>query len=247
MPIHDWTRVDAGLLHDFHQGWTLALRVALNEGRLPPDYFALVEQRARGPIPDVLTLKLSPSTEGSGKGTAGLAVAAVPPRTRLVQRNEADLYARKANRVTVRHRHGDVVAVIEIVSPGNKAGRAAFRALVEKSAGLLQQGIHLLVVDLFPPGPRDPNGLHKAIWDEFQEEEFALPPDKPRLLASYDAGPPLEAYVEPVAVGDALPAMPLFLEPGFYVPTPLEETYQARWKAVPTFLKPLLEAPPASG
>src|SRR5205814_885820 len=124
------------------------------------------------------------------------------PQTRLVQRSESDLYARKANRVIVRHRHGDVIAVIEIVSPGNKAGRAAFRALVEKTADLLQQGIHLLIIDLFPPGPRDPNGLHKAIWDEFQEEDFALPPDKPLVLASYDAGPPLEAFVEPVAVGD---------------------------------------------
>ena len=56
MPAHDWTRVDAGLFHDFHQSWTIALRNALNAGVLPPDYFALVEQSIRGPIPDVLTL-----------------------------------------------------------------------------------------------------------------------------------------------------------------------------------------------
>ena len=37
MPIHDWTRVDAGLFHDFHQSWTVALRNALNEGILPID------------------------------------------------------------------------------------------------------------------------------------------------------------------------------------------------------------------
>jgi hypothetical protein len=23
MPVHDWTRVDAGLFHAFHQGWRL--------------------------------------------------------------------------------------------------------------------------------------------------------------------------------------------------------------------------------
>jgi hypothetical protein len=23
MPIHDWTRADAGLLHHFHQDWTI--------------------------------------------------------------------------------------------------------------------------------------------------------------------------------------------------------------------------------
>ena len=25
MPIHDWTRVDAGLFHAFHQGWIITL------------------------------------------------------------------------------------------------------------------------------------------------------------------------------------------------------------------------------
>jgi hypothetical protein len=37
MSVHDWTRVDADLFHDFHQGWTVALRNALNAGGLPPD------------------------------------------------------------------------------------------------------------------------------------------------------------------------------------------------------------------
>ena len=50
MPIHDWTRVDAGLFHDFHQSWSVTLRNALNSGGLPPEYFALIEQRMRGPI-----------------------------------------------------------------------------------------------------------------------------------------------------------------------------------------------------
>jgi hypothetical protein len=44
MPIHDWTRVRANRFHDFHQSWTIAIRNALNAGRLPPGYFALVEQ-----------------------------------------------------------------------------------------------------------------------------------------------------------------------------------------------------------
>jgi hypothetical protein len=173
----------------------------------------------------------------------GLAVATAPPRTPVIQRSEADLYARKANRITVRHRHGNVVAVIEIVSPGNKASQSEFRAFVEKSAELIQQGIHLLVIDLFPPGPRDPQGIHKAIWDEFQEEEFHLPADKPLVLAAYDAGPIRMAYVEPVAVGDVLPQMPLFLQPEFYVLAPLEATYQSTWQAFPAVLKGLLEKP----
>jgi hypothetical protein len=243
MPIHDWTRVDAGLFHAFHQQWVIALCNALNLGGLPRGYFALPEQYIRGPIPDVLTLQLSPGSEEPGNATTALAVATAPPQTRVVRRKEADLYVGKANRITVRHRHGQVVAVIEIVSPGNKASRNELRAFVEKTADLIRQNIHLLVIDLFPPGPRDPQGIHKAIWDEFEEEDLALPPDKPLTLAAYDAGPPRVAYVDPVAVGDVLPAMPLFLKPEVYVPAPLEATYQASWNVFPAALKGLLESP----
>ena len=30
MPVHDWTRVDAGLFHHFHQDWTIELCRSLN-------------------------------------------------------------------------------------------------------------------------------------------------------------------------------------------------------------------------
>src|SRR5919108_548688 len=43
--------------------WPLAN--ALNTGGLPPEYFALVEQNIRGPIPDVLTLQISSGAETS--------------------------------------------------------------------------------------------------------------------------------------------------------------------------------------
>src|SRR5438105_6145416 len=44
MPIHDWSRVDANLFHDFHQTWTISIRNALNSGLLPKGFSALVEQ-----------------------------------------------------------------------------------------------------------------------------------------------------------------------------------------------------------
>ncbi len=247
MPIHDWTRVDAGLFHAFHQLWISALCETFNKGGLPRDYFALPEQSISGPIPDVLTLHLSSAREAPEDGPTTLAVATAPPRTRLVRRSEADIYARKADRITVRHRYGDVVAVIEIVSPGNKGSRNEFRAFVKKTSDLIRQNIHLLVVDLFPPTRRDPQGTYKAIWDEFVEEDFELPPGKPLTLASYDAGPPRVAYAEFVAVGDVLPDMPLFLQPECYVPAPLEATYKAAWAVFPAALKGLLEGPAPGG
>ena len=41
MPIHDWTRVDAGIFHAFHHDWITEIARALNRGLLPADYYAL--------------------------------------------------------------------------------------------------------------------------------------------------------------------------------------------------------------
>jgi hypothetical protein len=60
-----------------------------------------------------------------------------------------------------------------------KAGKNELRTFVEKTTNLIMQGIHLLEIDLFPPSKRDPQGIRKAIWDEFVEEDFALPSDQP--------------------------------------------------------------------
>jgi Protein of unknown function (DUF4058) len=243
MPIHDWTRVDSGLFHAFHQDWIGVLARALNAGVLPPDYFALREQSTRGPVPDVLTLELPSGRDEPSETGSGLAVAVAPPRMRVVRRAEDMIYVHKADRIAVRHRHGRVVAMVEIVSPGNKASKNELRAFVEKASNLIAQGVHLLVIDLFPPSKRDPQGIHKAIWDEFVEEDFELSADQRLTLAAYDAGPPPVAYVEPVTVGDALPDMPIFLKPDFYVPAPLEETYRITWDDFfPAPTKRLLEA-----
>src|SRR5437868_7001187 len=224
MPIHDWTRVDANVFHDFHQTWSVNIRNALNAGLLPDGYSALVEQHAMGLVPDVVTLQ---RRKRPGERSGGI-VTATPPSTRHVLHSK-ELLAARRNRIVIRHRLGEIVCVLEIVSPGNKGSRSALRSFVEKSVELLRHGIHLLVVDLFPPTPRDPYGIHKAIWDEFEEEPFELPKGKPLVLAAYvagdlDAGIETTAYVEPVGVGDRLPDMPTYLERDAHVPVPLENT-----------------------
>ena len=242
MPIHNWSRVDAGLFHDFHQAWTIEIRNSLNTGVLPPGFFALAEQMVGGPIPDVVTLQRQ-TTPADVDPMGGIAVADAPPRARFITSAELDPYAARANRIVIKHRLGRIVAVIEIVSPGNKSSQHALRSFVEKAAELLRQGINLLVADLFPPSRRDPQGIHKAIWDEIREEAFDLPPDKPLTVAAYSAAEPTMAYVEPLAVGDPLPALPIFLDEGRYVPAPLEPTYESTWSKCPQPLRELIEVP----
>lgn len=247
MPIHDWTRVTAGTFHDLHLAWLAELRNALNDGLLPPDYYAQAEQVA-GPIgPDVLTLQVpEPSGNGAAGHSAGggLAVATAPPRVRWTAAADMDDYVSKQRTLVIRHASGDrIVALIEIVSPGNKAANHHFRTFVEKAVEAIYGGFHLLVVDLFPPGPRDPNGIQGAIWSEISDDPFTLPPDEPLTLAAYSAGPTKRCYVEPTAIGRSLAEMPLFLDPDVYVNVPLEATYQGAYRGVPRRWRQVLEAP----
>lgn len=238
MPIHDWSRVDANLFHDFHQAWTIGIRNSLNSGLLPKGYSALVEQHAGGVVPDCIALKRRDSYEPPAGGAV---VTAVPPRTQRVFHAESEVSAARANRIAIRHPLGRVVSIIELVSPGNKNSHRALQAFVNKTVTFVLEGIHVLVIDLFPPSARDPNGIHPLIWSEFQEEPFVLPKDKPLTLAAYVASFPKTAYVELVAVGDPLPAMPVYLDDDSYVPVPLEETYEATWRTCPEDMRTFVE------
>lgn len=237
MPIHDWTRVGAGIFHDFHHTWIAELKRTLNDGLLPSGYYALAEQIAGGFGPDVLALE-APSNAGGGTAPregGGVAVQLSPPKVQFHARAEIDEYAAKAKSVVIRHASDHrVVAVLEIVSPGNKGSRPALRSFVDKADEMIRGGVHLLMVDLFPPGAIDPQGIHNAIWQTFGEELFFSPSGKSLVLASYIAGPCPEAFVEPAAVGEPLADMPLFLATDWYVPVPLEVTYQSAWHAVPS-------------
>lgn len=247
MAVHDWTRVEAGIFHDFHHAWIEEIARALNRGLLPPEYYALREQYAGGFGPDVLTLQgeRSDRTDGLGENVSdrrGGGVLLAPPKLQPVAETELGFYRRKKKNVTIRHVSGDeIVAIVEIVSPGNKSSRNAMRAFVEKAATLLESQIHLLIVDLHPPGRRDPHGIHAEIWEEVAGDEYVPPADKPLTQAAYESGLRVRAYVVPMAVGDVLTDMPLFLEPSKAVEVPLEATYCAAFAEVPRRWRRVLE------
>lgn len=232
MPVHDWTRVDDGIFHDFHLEWISSLKQVLNDEVLPDQYYALAEQDAGPGIPDVLALHRKESRRDGGGGTM---LAEVKPKVRFHDRAQSSSRLRpRFRRIAIRHVSGDgVVAFIEVVSPGNKSSRKALRKFVEKSTEFIEQNIHLLVLDLIPPSNLNRQGVHPLIWNSFHKVAFTLPMDKPLTLASYNADIDPEAFVEPVAVGDRLPKMPLFLTPEEYVNVPLEQTYQTAWAKVP--------------
>ncbi|MBI4603342.1 MAG: DUF4058 family protein [Planctomycetes bacterium] len=244
MPIHDWTRVPAGIFHHLHGTWLFELAGELNEGILPAGYYALGEQVMSGAVPDVLTLERqgplpapasfpeneaqAASSEPTATLTAVAADPSFPPRPRVI---------------AIRHVTGDrVVAIVEIVSPGNKRDAAELGALVEKTVVSLSKGIHLVLIDLHPPGAFDADGLHNVIWRELGQEPTAFYPERPLAFVSYVAAHDVKAYIEPRSVGEQLPAVPLFLSVRKRVSLPLESSYRKAFAKVPAHLREVLQA-----
>jgi Protein of unknown function (DUF4058) len=222
MPVHDWSRVSAGIFHAFHLSWVVEIKKALNTGLLPSDFYAQIEQTSGEFGPEVTAIETA--------------------STRFTSSMEEDECAKKQNRIAIRNSAEDrLVALIEIISPGNKNSRPALRSFVNKVVSALVQR-HLLLVDLHPPGLCDPQGIHGAIWLEIDGSKYEAPANKPLTLAAYEVGSATTAYIEPIAVGDVLPDMPLFLAPGVYVPVPLEATYQEAWRGMPPQWRAVLEA-----
>ena len=235
MPIHDWTRVDDGEFHALHTMWLAALTDALN-ARLPKGYYALPEQKVNILSPDVTTYANSAERVESN----GTAVAVAEPRTerRVAVRASATPPRR---RIVVRKSPSKrVVAILELVSRGNKDRRDSVTDFAIKVADFLRLEIHAVVIDVLPPGKSDPGGPHPEIWAQLEPEDEASepgeppPPNRPLTFAGYRAGRETVAFLRYAAVGDALPDAPLFLDGGAFVEVPLEATYQSVFERLPS-------------
>ena len=85
-----------------------------------------------------------------------------------------------------------------------------------KIVDALDVGVHVLLVDLFPPWhltiPVASMASSVNSWSN-PRRRMTYRDSQPLTLVSYGAGPRVEVYFQHVAVGDSLPEMPLFLRP----------------------------------
>jgi hypothetical protein len=242
MPIHDWTRVESRIYHDFHNGWLTHLKEALNGGVLPADHYALTDQRVNVTEPDVTTFRAGP-----GVSPVRPAGGAAVPAVAVVDRPTGRPVRRRQRRWTIRVLHEDghrLVAIVELVSAANKDRRTRVRQFAEKIHGYLASDVHAVVIDLLPPTPSAPNGLHPEIWGYFGRPRYRPPADAPLMLAGYQAdGSEPVAYLEPTAVGRPLASIPLFLSATRFVNVPLESTYMHAFGGMPEVWRQVLDAP----
>jgi hypothetical protein len=249
--IHDWTRVDAGTWHSFHYSWIAEIKRFLNGGTLPQGYYAEAEKPAPPIVPDILALQeaadeiMADVEEDTGGGTA-LATAVAAPSLAVHRTAAPDLAetlpATEPRTLAIRHASGDrLIALLELTSPANKDRRRSVDAFVDKAATALEHGVHVSILDLLPPRPLanadEPHALIPRLARELNLAPLDAPPEKPLMVAALDAGDPptrpLELFAEPLAVGDTLPPLPIFLKPGRHVLLDLPATYAAAWEATP--------------
>jgi hypothetical protein len=254
MAIHDWSLTEAGVFHDFHLVWIARLKSTLNEDLLPRPFYALAEPILGEAEPDAIALSArgvprppqEPGTEVRGhlRSDSAESAVALAPSPVVVEEIAADPYSRKARRIVIKdsYQADRVVAVIELVSPGNKTSRARAEQFLRKSLSILDRAIHLVVIDLHPSTQIVPQGFHARISEELGHKNSPAPMDRRLSAVSYQALDTgiLRSYFVPLKVGDSLPEMPVFLEPHEFVRLPLEVTYGEAFRGVPWKFRDLL-------
>lgn len=245
MPIHDWTRVSAGEFHAFHTGWLVSMQRSLNNGLLPDTIYALAEQHAGEMHADVLTLE-RPEPDGSigDSEHGGTLVLDRPPQTsvKATIAREPMLEARRRS-LAIRHVSGNrLVALVEVVSPANKDRSSAVERFIDKCVSAVQAGVHLVVIDLFPPRGEGTGGLGAAVWREIGGEPDLTDPATSLTQVAVRVGSEVlgigcEVFAEHVQVGVPMPDLPLFYAAEWYVNLPLERTYNEAFDGVPRHLR----------
>jgi hypothetical protein len=133
--------------------------------------------------------------------------------------------------------HGQLIAAIELVSPRNKDRLDAKARYARRYLSYLRQGVHLMLVDVFP----HPAGFSFA---DAMSDDLGLgePPTPPPFAVSYRVGSPVPRddtmgtpvalWRRPFGVGQPLPEVPLPLDEDTAVVIDLEATYHQAAKRV---------------
>ncbi len=208
----------------FHGAWAYKIMEVLNRHVLPPGYFAEHTMHV-GPVEiDVPTFEEPSPAHVEGNG--GVAVQTwAPPAVALT------MPAVFPDEIEVRvfHQQGgpQLVAAIELASPGNKDRPETRRLFAAKCAGYLQARVGLVVIDVVTD--RSAN-LHNEMIDWLQAPSARLDPEPSLYTVSYRpvqsaSGDHIDMWPTALALGRALPTVPLALHGGPTLPLDLEAAY----------------------
>ena len=240
MPLRDHFRSPVNDSHSWdevHGGWPMEIVRSLAK-ILPPGFRAGPKIHLGSPFEvDVSTYDLDsrdPDAEIDGGGTATMTVtvtatATAPSPTLTVEADLSELDEYEI-RVYDTERGRFLVAAIEIVSPSNKDRPDTRAAFVGKVAALLREGVCVSIVDLVSVRP---SNLYAELLALLGRSDPKLVPTAPHLYAVTlrarkppKRRPLLDAWFYPMAFGEPLPTLPIWLGPDLRVMLPLEASYE---------------------
>ncbi len=231
MPLLDHFNPPLSRTHpwrSFHGAWAAAMARLLNQGILPPGYYAVPLVDFDGPVEiDVAALREHGATVAEGEAGAPQPWTAPAPGAAVV----VEMPAVDAVEVQVFADDGDprLTAAVELLSPRNKDRPQARRTFAVKCVGYLQQGSSVVVVDTVTTRRAD---LHGEILSLLGVASGAVATPAGLSAVSYRAPgregdeQQLHLWPEPLALGEPLPTLPLWIATDFSVPLDLEASYR---------------------
>lgn len=222
-PHHHW--------ESFHSNW--ATRIADGIAVLLPPDFQVEEHTHAGPgfEIDVATYEAKSTPDDSSAAGPALATRASPAYAPPVPDGAmpAALIDTFSVRVFSTAEGLTLVAVIELVSPGNKDRRANRRAFAAKCASYLAQGVSLIVVDIVTSRRANLHNELMRLMEAAPELDF---PDEVTLYAAAycpvrrSEQEEIDYWRRPLALGAPLPTLPLRLTGDQFVPVDFDAAYQ---------------------
>jgi len=204
----------------FHGLWAAAIVEKLNSDVLAEEYFADMQVHVGSQVEvDVATLEEPDGSPGGARswspGPASLVIPAVFPDEIEVQ-------------IFTTSTGANLVAAIELVSPGNKDRPETRRAFAAKCVAYLTRGIGLVVVDVVTNRLAN---LHNEVVELLGHgEPFLMDASVTTYAAAFrpsrkQTGDQIELWPVPLNLGSPLPVLPLALRNAGVVPVDLEATY----------------------
>jgi len=235
MPLRDHFRppvTDRHSWDELHGGWPMKVVESLMPV-LPPGYLAAPQIHLGGAVEiDVATFNFDePGRAARSRNGAGGTATALWEATEPTLRAETDLPDVDEYEVRVYDttRGRRLVAAVELVSPSNKDRPETRQAFVAKCAALLQQQVSVTIVDVVTT--RESN-LYAELIEFLGQKDPSLGtrPSSTYAVACRGTRPRkrwlLEGWHRPLALGQPLPNLPLWLADDLAVDLDLERSYE---------------------
>lgn len=212
---------------EVHGLWPGILAMRLNE-TLPPHYRSGLKVHLGAQVEvDVAAWDRVSAAQPAGESANGAGTSWEAAAPTLLLETEELTPAEYEVRVYDVNRGQRLVAVVELVSPGNKDRPQSRHAFVDKCHAFLQQGVCVAIVDIV-------TSYASNLYAELAARLGARPPSIAAcpiyavtcFTRPGRRGVRVETWEHELFVGSALPTLPLYLSETFRVPLELEATYE---------------------